>query len=895
MNARAMGWLLAAAGAVALGSCGGDRTTGASGPAAADDVTTVRSALTTVVVTVTNTGGTPQAGLTVYAQKQSTGAFVQTRTTNSQGVASFSLANASYRFATPGSGAFYFLSTPVCTTPGCTSASITVTAPVQVTVVDTSNVPQNNAEVLAEDASGYVNVNWTDASGHAPLSMVPGTYDFVTPGFGIGFLFHSAASCTVPGCTAATITVTTPVTVTVVDAQGNPVANSEVLALDASGVEVNMDYTDAQGHALLSVNPGAYRFVALNGPVMFPSGAPGSCVVPGCTTATITIPAPVVVTVVNGAGQPIANQTVKARLQGDDNTIVFATTDASGHVSFSLPGGGWRFQAICSPETFFSGDPGSCAIPGCTTASITMICGACASQPNGTACNDANPCTQTDTCQGGACVGSNPITCSAQDQCHDAGTCNMQTGACSNPARANGTSCSDGNNCTQSDTCQSGNCTGATPVTCSPQDQCHDAGTCNPSTGVCTNPPKANGSACNDGNACTLTDTCQSGVCTGSNPMTCAAQGECTTGACVPATGACTNPPIADGTICTGGLCAAGVCRQAGNPPTPVDPTVPMDLQQTTAFLYEGSNPQQIGVPDGTIKRDRVGVCRGKVTDRNGLGVKGVVIRVVGRPEYGFTQTGDDGVFSLAVNGGQQLSLRYERKGFLPVQRSAFAQALDYSWFPEVVLTPIDPARTTIDLSNPTAIQVAQATPTSDASGTRQSVLLFSPDTQATAFKVDGTSMPLPTLTVHSTEYTVGSQGLRAMPVPLPPSSGYTYAVELTAEEADTDDVRLVSFNRPVINYVDNFLHFPVGTPVPLGSGQAANTCWLPEPNGVVIEILDSLAGLAEIDIDGDGQADDAATLAAAGITDDERTTLATLYLPGLILPRIGGRFRYAA
>ncbi|HXU04618.1 MAG TPA: hypothetical protein VN903_26835, partial [Polyangia bacterium] len=311
-----------------------------------------------------------------------------------------------------------------------------------------------------------------------------------------------------------------------------------------------------------------------------------------------------------------------------------------------------------------------------------------------------------------------------------------------------------------------------------------------------------------------------------------------------------------------------------------------MDLQQTTAFLYEGSNPQQIGVPDGTIKRDRVGVCRGKVTDRNGLGVKGVVIRVVGRPEYGFTQTGDDGVFSLAVNGGQQLSLRYERKGFLPVQRSAFAQALDYSWFPEVVLTPIDPARTTIDLSNPTAIQVAQATPTSDASGTRQSVLLFSPDTQATAFKVDGTSMPLPTLTVHSTEYTVGSQGLRAMPVPLPPSSGYTYAFELTAEEADTDDVRLVSFNRPVINYVDNFLHFPVGTPVPLGSGQAANTCWLPEPNGVVIEILDSLAGLAEIDIDGDGQADDAATLAAAGITDDERTTLATLYLPGQSLWR---------
>src|SRR5262249_16598909 len=69
MNAGAMGWLLAAAGAVALASCAGDRAPGASGPAAADDVVTVQSALTTVVVTVTNSGGTPQAGLTVYAQK----------------------------------------------------------------------------------------------------------------------------------------------------------------------------------------------------------------------------------------------------------------------------------------------------------------------------------------------------------------------------------------------------------------------------------------------------------------------------------------------------------------------------------------------------------------------------------------------------------------------------------------------------------------------------------------------------------------------------------------------------------------------------------------------------------------------------------------------------------
>ena len=32
--------------------------------------------------------------------------------------------------------------------------------------------------------------------------------------------------------------------------------------------------------------------------------------------------------------------------------------------------------------------------------------------------NDGNVCTQTDTCQGGICVGSNPVVCTASDQCH---------------------------------------------------------------------------------------------------------------------------------------------------------------------------------------------------------------------------------------------------------------------------------------------------------------------------------------------------------------------------------------------------------------------------------------------------------------------------------------------
>src|SRR5437870_10257228 len=88
-----------------------------------------------------------------------------------------------------------------------------------------------------------------------------------------------------------------------------------------------------------------------------------------------------------------------------------------------------------------------------------------------------------------SCVGANPVVCTA-DQCHDPGTCNPATGVCSAPTnKTNGTACNDGNACTQTDACQNGSCVGANPVVCT-ADQCHDPGTCNPATGVCSAPER---------------------------------------------------------------------------------------------------------------------------------------------------------------------------------------------------------------------------------------------------------------------------------------------------------------------------------------------------------------------------------------------------------------------
>ena len=221
--------------------------------------------------------------------------------------------------------------------------------------------------------------------------------------------------------------------------------------------------------------------------------------------------------------------------------------------------------------------------------------GLCSNPPktDGTGCTDGDACTQTDTCQGGVCTGGSPVVCTALDQCHDAGTCDTGTGLCSNPPKTDGTGCTDGDACTQTDTCQGGVCTGGNPVVCTALDQCHDAGTCDTGTGLCSNPPKTDGTGCTDGDACTQTDTCQGGVCTGGNPVVCTALDQChDAGTCDTGTGLCSNPPRTDGSACTDGnacttgdACSGGAC-QPGAPNT--DPCDDGDLCTTGDLCGSG-------------------------------------------------------------------------------------------------------------------------------------------------------------------------------------------------------------------------------------------------------------------------------------------------------------------
>jgi len=331
------------------------------------------------------------------------------------------------------------------------------------------------------------------------------------------------------------------------------------------------------------------------------------------------------------------------------------------------------------------------------------------------------------------------------------------------------------------------------------------------------------------------------------------------------------------------------VVISTGNPvvaPT-LDPTLISTFPTSNAFLYNDNNPVQVGVAPGTIEPRRIAVIRGSVLDRDNHPLPGVTISVLHHTEFGQTSSRLDGQFDLAVNGGGYLTVQYSKPGFLPVQRTVNAPWQDFVTAPEVVMIALDSQATTIVMNPVMGMQVAEGSQVTDQDGTRRATLLFPPGTTATMVLPDGRTQPLASLTVRATEYTVGANGPQAMPGDLPATSGYTYAAEYSVDEAMAAGAKSVQFNQPVIQYVENFLDFPVGMAVPVGYYDRDKAAWVPSDNGRVIKILSITNNLANLDIDGSGNAADATALAARGITLAERAQLASLYPAGTSLWRV--------
>lgn len=128
-----------------------------------------------------------------------------------------------------------------------------------------------------------------------------------------------------------------------------------------------------------------------------------------------------------------------------------------------------------------------------------------------------------------------------QETCDDGNTADGDCCASTCTPEPDGNPCDDGNACTLGETCKSAVCTPASTVVCTPPGLCFDA-TCNPADGTCSSKPKVEGALCNDGDMCTALDRCIGGVCTGSIPPTCQDDDPCTVDRCDPALGCVADP-----------------------------------------------------------------------------------------------------------------------------------------------------------------------------------------------------------------------------------------------------------------------------------------------------------------------------------------------------------------
>jgi RHS repeat-associated protein len=577
-------------------------------------------------------------------------------------------------------------------------------------------------------------------------------------------------------------------------------------------------------------------------------------------------------------------------------------------------------QGICT-----TGSTRTCKITNCTAASQVCLAdrtwGPCACSK----CDDGNPCT-TDTWNGTACV-SSPANLDDGNPC-TVDACSARTGITHTPI-ANGTYCSDGNVCNGLETCWSGVCQPGSPLQIDDGNPC-TIDSCDPVLGVQHTPATA-GASCSDGNPCNGVETCNgSGTCLAGTPPPLDDGNPCTADSCDPVLGVVHTPlPVgstcSDGNVCNGiEVCAAGGVCVVGTPPQlddgdactadacdpvtgyshtfipgcpvnqldpaavapPIDYSAPASMPDATAFLYSGPSRLQYGVAPGAIDTNRVAVLRGVVLDTAGAPVSAAVITVLGHPELGHTYTRADGAYDIAVNGGGAVTVVAAKDGYLPVHRQAVAPWQDFAWVAEVRLTMVDLSVTTIQ-PGASDTQVARGSAVVDGDGARQATLLFPPGITGSMRMPDGSSIQLTEMSVRATEFTVGPHGPSAMPAALPVTSAYTYAVELSLDEALMSGASAVEFGVPVPFYVENFLGFPVGAAVPVGVYDREGGAWQPSQDGVVLKVLDTSSGIAALDTNGDGLADGDSILASRGISLAERTKLAQVYASGTSLWRM--------
>jgi len=256
---------------------------------------------------------------------------------------------------------------------------------------------------------------------------------------------------------------------------------------------------------------------------------------------------------------------------------------------------------VCVGDFVDCDDGNECTIDNCDTEQ------GCTPTPiEGKSCDDGNDCTEDTACDAsGECVGEDlgcqceqnsdcvgfedddlcngtlfcdksgppPYSCEVDpntivacpvpaglDGACTTSTCNPNTGTCSTKIGPDNVVCNDGSLCTSGDSCQAGACKGAVTPCGDGNDCTFDL--CDPATG-CVYPAVEGFKACDDGDACTVTDACASGECKGTGALPCVDGNQCTEDSCASATG-CVYTPI-DDLLCDDGDACSTVSKCIGD------------------------------------------------------------------------------------------------------------------------------------------------------------------------------------------------------------------------------------------------------------------------------------------------------------------------------------------
>lgn len=279
------------------------------------------------------------------------------------------------------------------------------------------------------------------------------------------------------------------------------------------------------------------------------------------------------------------------------------------------------FGCVFDPESSNCVDGNPC------TQDVCLGGEGCVHQPTPGACEDGNPCTLDDSCSNGVCASGLVNPCDSQSPC-EAGQCDVATGDCAYLVLANGTACEDGDACSNPDVCEEGVCQAG------PTDSCDD--------GIaCTN------DSCEAGEGCV--NLPGDGACNDNNP--------CTVDICDPQDG-CQHllapefSPCSDGLEGTGpDVCVQGLCHGFQTSEISYDGDWFCDAYESVGRALEAYSGQVFAVVNYGVDGFWCGGVRSQVVRLNGANSEGVVVNSTNDVEL--TSMAYDGVFSVEGVVGQ--------------------------------------------------------------------------------------------------------------------------------------------------------------------------------------------------------------------------------------------------